>query len=305
MGTASVSSAPVLVVLAAGLSSRHGGVSLAEPVGPGGESIVDYSIYDACHAGFGRVIFIVRRATEQMFREMAHARFGKRIPVDFVMQDMTTLPPGVQVLPGRTRPFGTTLAVLAAEHAVHGPFAVINVDDFYGAASYRALASHLKSHVMDYAIAGFALRNTLSEFGAVSRGMCDVDESGYLRRIVELRNVEREKGHAVSVDANGTEARLSGDETVSMNMWAFTPAIFQPLREVFREFLTKQAGDPNTECILPDAVNVLIQSGQARVRVLRTHDEWFGMTYGDEHVLAVEHIRRLISDGVYPRRLWG
>jgi hypothetical protein len=304
METTSVSSAPALVVLAAGLSSRHGGVSLAEPVGPGGESIVDYSIYDACRAGFSRVVFVVRRANEQQFREMAHARFAVHVRCDFVLQDMLPLPPGIPITPGRTRLWGTTQAVLAAEPAVPGPFAVINVDEFYSAQSYRVLAAHLNTGTGNYAMAGFTLRNTLPESGAVPRALCKVDEFSYLREIVELKSVEREKGHAVSIDATGAETQLTGDEIVSTNMWGFPRTAFRQLKEIFQTFVEQHGGDPSAECPVPDGVNELLRTGKVHVRVFHMQDGWFGLTYGEDHPRAVEHIHRLIADGVYPRRLW-
>jgi dTDP-glucose pyrophosphorylase len=295
---------PTLLVLAAGMGSRYGGPKHFDPVGPDGEAIMDYSIYDAHSAGFGRVVFVIRKENEQPFKQMVGARYQKRIAVDYVFQELGKLLPGFSVPPGRTKPWGTTHAILMAASTIHEPFAVINSDDFYGAESYRALARHLQSGAEDYAMVGFVLRNTLSEFGAVARGVCQVDDSGYLQNIVELKSIERQGGHAGSIDAEGRETRLTGNEVVSMNIWGFTPKVFAQLHTHFQKFLQLNGADLNAECYIPSTVNELLVDGQARVKVLRTHDSWFSVTYREDHPRAVESIRRLIEAGNYPKRLW-
>jgi len=295
---------PTLVILAAGMGSRYGGQKAADPVGPGGESIVDYSIYDAHRAGFERFVFVIRRELEEPLKQMAGARFGKHVSVDYVHQEVTKLPPGFRLPPGRTKPWGTTHAVLTAGKLIHGPFAVINVNDFYGAESYRGLAQHLKSGVKDHAMVGYVLRNTLSDFGSVARGICQVSKDGYLESIVEMKSVERHGGHARTLDAAGQEMRLPGDAVVSMNMWGFMPEVFLPLREQFEKFLSASGSDLNAECYIPTAVNDIVVAGQAKVRVLHTGDAWFGITYREDHSHAAETIRRLIEGGYYPRKLW-
>ncbi len=295
---------PTLLVLAAGMGSRYGGLKLIEPVGPGGEAIMDYSIYDARRAGFGRVIFVIRRNIEQQIKERIGARFEKRLAVEYVYQELPKLPGGFHVPAGRTRPWGTTHAILMAAGAVNEPFAVINVDDFYGAESYRALARHLQSGTSDYATVGLVLRNTLSDFGAVARGVCQVDGNGYLENILEVKCIERDGGHARYTDAAGRETRLTGDEIVSMNMWGFTPQVFAQLDEHFQKFLQLNGSDLEAECYIPSTVNELLVAGQARVRVLRCVDSWFGVTYREDHSWAVESIRRLIEAGYYPKKLW-
>jgi NDP-sugar pyrophosphorylase family protein len=296
--------APTLLILAAGMGSRYGGLKLTEPVGPGGETIMDYSIYDARRAGFGRVVFVIRRSIEQRVREIVGARFEKRLAVEYVFQELTQLPLGFHVPAGRTRPWGTTHAILMAGNTIHEPFAVINVDDFYGAESYRALAHHLQSGTGDYAMVGYTLRNTLSEFGVVARGVCKVNDSGFLENIVELKSIEREGGHASNTDAAGRETRLTGDEVVSMNMWGFTPQVFGQLSGHFQKFLELHGTDLESECVLPSTVNELLVAGQARVKVLRGGDSWFGITYREDHSRAAENIRHLIEGGYYPKRLW-
>jgi NDP-sugar pyrophosphorylase family protein len=295
---------PTLLVLAAGMGSRYGGLKLIEPVGPNGESIMDYSIYDAHRAGFGRVIFVIRREIEPRVKEMVGARIGRHLLVEYVYQELAKLPPGFHVPAGRTKPWGTTHAILMAASTIHEPFAVINVDDFYGAESYHALAHHLQSGTTDYAMAGFVLRNTLSDFGAVARGVCQVDDSGFLENIVELKSIERDGGHARNTDAEGWETRLTGNEVVSMNMWGFTPQVFAPLDEHFQKFLQQNGRDLEAECFIPSTVNELLVDGQARVKVLRSSDSWFGVTYREDHARAIESIRHLIEGGYYPKKLW-
>jgi NDP-sugar pyrophosphorylase family protein len=296
---------PTLLILAAGMGSRFGGLKLIEQVGPGGESILDFSIFDARRAGFGKVVFVIRRDLEQRIKEIVGARIAKHLAVEYVFQELAKLPAGFQVPAGRTKPWGTTHAILMAAGAIREPFAAINADDFYGAESYRAMAHHLQSGTADYAMAGFVLRNTLTEFGAVARGVCQVNGDGFLENIVELKSIERDGGHVVNTDAAGQETRLAGDEIVSMNMWGFTPQVFGQLRERFQKFLQLNGTDLDAECYIPNTVNELLVAGQARVRVLRCGDSWFGLTYREDHSRAVESIRRLTVAGYYPRRLWG
>ena len=296
---------PTLLVLAGGAASRYGGRKLLDPIGPSGESIVEYSIYDARRAGFGRAVFVIRKESEAAFKEIAKSRFGHQLKVEYVIQDLAKLARGDQVPAGRNKPWGTTHAILMAASTIDGPFAVINVGDFYGAESYRALAQHLKSGTNDYANVGFVLRDTLSPFGTVARAICHVNEYGFLNQIVELKNVEREGGHARNRDSAGNELKLSGDEVVSMNMWAFTPSVFPPLREQFHKFLEENGTDLEAECFIPNSINDLLRAGQARVKVLRTSESWFGITYGEDHSLAVERMRRLIESGRYSKKLWG
>ena len=295
---------PTLLVMAAGMGSRYGGLKQIEPVGPGGETIIDYSIYDALRAGFGKLVFIIRKDIEEPFKQTVGARFEKQAPVEYVFQALEDIPSDFQVPAGRTKPWGTTQAVLMAEKAIKEPFAVINADDFYGAEGYRELAKHLQSGTADYSMVGFILRNTLSDFGSVARGVCRVDESGYLKNVVELTAIERDGTHAVNKDSEGVETKLTGDEQVSMNMWGFTPRIFGQLQERFRAFLQQNGTTMKAECYVPSAVNELVQAGQARVKVLRTSDSWFGVTYREDHPRVVESINRLVRDGVYPERLW-
>ena len=295
---------PTLLVLAAGMGSRYGGLKQLDPVGPDGETIMDYSIFDARRAGFGKIVFVIRKSIEEPFREKIGIRYEKRIPVEYVFQEIAKLIPGLTPPKGRTKPWGTTHAILMAGNAIHEPFAVINADDFYGAGSFRALAHHLQCGTQDDAMVGFVLRNTLSEFGAVARGVCHVSEDGYLKDITELKSIEREGTRITNIDAEGQETVLSGSELVSMNMWGFTPQIFPHLYEHFQRFLKRYGEDLNAECYIPGTVNSMIQSGEARVKVLRSGDAWFGVTYREDQPRVVQSIGRLIDQGAYPRRLW-
>jgi dTDP-glucose pyrophosphorylase len=296
--------APTLLVLAAGMGSRYGGLKQIDPVGPSGETIIDYSIYDAMRAGFGKLVFVLRKQIEQPFKETVGARFEKRIAVEYVFQELDQLPAGFAVPAGRAKPWGTTQAILMAADAIHEPFAAINADDFYGAESYRLLAAHLEPGVEDYAMVGFTLSKTLSEFGTVARGVCQINGSGYLESVVEMTGIARSGAEVKNTAAEGRVTVLSGDEPVSMNMWGFTPHIFPQLRTRFEAFLRQKGADLKRECYIPSTVNDLVAVGEARVKVLRTGDAWFGVTYREDHPRVVESIRRLVREGVYPEKLW-
>ena len=296
--------APTLLVMAAGMGSRYGGLKQIDPVGPSGETIIDYSIFDALRAGFGKLVFVIRKDIEGAFKETVGARFEKHAPVEYVFQELDNLPAGFSVPEGRTKPWGTTHAVLMAADVIREPFAVINADDFYGAESYRVLAQHLLTGSTDYAMVGFILRNTLSDFGSVARGVCRVDSNGYLETVEELTNIERDGEHAKNTDSSGKVAQLTGDEAVSMNMWGFTPAVFDHLREVFHRFLERSGKELKTESYVPSAVNELVAAGKARVKVLRSSDSWFGVTYREDRPRVVASIGQLIAAGRYSPQLW-
>lgn len=291
---------PTLLILAAGMGSRYGGLKQIDAVGPSGETILDFSVYDALRAGFGQIVFVIRRDIEDAFRQSIGARFEQRVPVKYVFQEIDDLPPGFTVPVGRTKPWGTTQAVLAAAETIHKPFAVINADDFYGPESFRSLSGHLQIESSDYAMIGFILSNTLSEFGSVARGICKVDENGCLKSVVEMTSIAREGAEIKAGDG----VRLSGNELVSMNMWGFTPRVFDQLRAYFESFLDANSLDQRAECYLPNAVNSLIQSRESRVRVLPTIETWFGVTYREDRPRVMESIGRLVQSGSYPDRLW-
>lgn len=285
---------PTLLVMAAGLGSRYGGLKQLDPVGPAGETIIDYSIFDAMRAGFSKVVFVIRKEIEADFRETVGARFSPRIAVEYAFQELGC---------SRTKPWGTAHAVLVAADAIHTPFAVINADDFYGAQSFRLLAQHFASNSGDDAMVAYPLRNTLSRFGAVSRGICEIDARGYLRTLVERTRIAANDELIRDTDSDGRITTLTGDELVSMNIWGFTPAIFPKLRAYFTRFLAEHGDSLGAEAFLPSFVGEQIASGSARIRVLRTSAPWFGITYREDQPRVAASIRALIANGEYPERL--
>jgi UTP-glucose-1-phosphate uridylyltransferase len=290
---------PTLLVMAAGMGSRYGGLKQIDAVGPNGEAIIDYSIHDALRAGFGRLVFVIRRDIEAAFREAIGGKFEKRIAVDYVFQELDKLPAGFSVPAGRTKPWGTTHAILMAEGIVREPFAAINADDFYGRESFQVMADFLRAGGPDYSMIGYTLRNTLSEHGSVSRGVCECDAAGFLRAVVELTKIEKRDGGAQAEDR-----ALSGDELVSMNFWGFTPALFPQLREHFNGFLRRSGQELKSESYIPTPVNELVSSGAARVKVLHTPASWFGITYKEDKPQVVASILKLVAAGTYPAKLW-
>ncbi|MFA6292596.1 MAG: sugar phosphate nucleotidyltransferase [Victivallales bacterium] len=298
---------PTLLVLAAGIGSRYGGLKQIDPVGPSGEIIIDYSIYDAIRAGFGKVVFVIRRDIEETFRECIGSRFESKIRTEYVFQELDRLPPGFKVPEGRQKPWGTGHAILMAKDSVKEPFAVINADDFYGRCGYELLAKELSNPVpgpvAEYYMVGFKLENTLSEFGFVARGVCKTDSRGYLVDVVERTKIEKIEGGAKFTDEEGKTIKLAGNEIVSMNMWGFTASLFDHLEKHFVEFLGKNIGNPKAEFFIPTVVGDLVKTGKAKVKALESKDQWFGVTYRDDKPVVVENIRRLISSGEYPGKL--
>ena len=293
---------PTLLVLAAGMGSRYGGLKQIDPVGPSGETIIDYSIYDALRAGFGKVVFVIRKDIEQTFREVVGSRFENRIPVEYAFQELTKLPEGFTVPAGRTKPWGTGHAILVAESVIHEPFAMINADDFYGADTFRVLADYLKQvrpDSNDYAMVGFTLRKTLSDHGTVARGVCQVDGTGQLKQIVEMLKIEK-----AGAGAKQGDVRLTGDEAVSMNFWGFTPALFNHLRTELTTFLAAHGKEEKSELLIPSVVNTLVTKGKATCQVLRTTSSWFGVTYREDRPIVIESVRQLVAKGEYPAKLW-
>src|SRR4030095_1153251 len=273
---------PTLLVLAAGIGSRYGGLKQIDPVGPGGETILDYSVFDAMRAGFGRLVFVIRRDIERPFKETLGRRFEERIPVDYVFQELDKLPPGFSVPPSRKRPWGTAHAVLMGAEAIQGPFGVINADDFYGRRSYEVLAGHLLSDTTDSAMVGFVWEHTLSENGSVARGVCQTTPDGFLKSVVELTKIERDTTGVKHTDGTGISHRLTGKEIVSLNMWGFCPSFFDSLRNAFEDFLSQSGQDERAEFFIPTVVNDLVKTGRLGLRVLPTPDSWFGVTYRED-----------------------
>jgi dTDP-glucose pyrophosphorylase len=291
-----------LVVLAAGTGSRYGGLKQIDPVGPGGEAIIDYSVYDAIRAGFDKLVFVIRRDIEQAFKETVGRRFESRLAVEYVFQELD-LPSGTVVPPARKKPWGTGHAILMAAAAVAEPFAVINADDFYGADSFRVLGAHLGGGGADYAMVGFTLRNTVSDFGSVSRGVCDLTPDGCLKSVVEVIGIEKEGRGVKPYAKTPSDIRLSGDEIVSLNMWGFNPSLFDHLRRDWSAFITANGQSDKAEFFIPTVINNLVSSGRARLKVLPTASSWFGVTYREDRPRVIESIRKLIAAGEYPERL--
>jgi choline kinase len=304
--------------MAAGIGSRYGGLKQVDPVGPSGEMIIDYSVYDALRAGFRRVVFVVRRAIEKDFREAIGRNVEPHIETAYAFQELDTLPAGFAVPPERKKPWGTAHAVLCARDAVPGGFAAINADDFYGPTSFAAVAGHLTgtadrgsadggpgdSDIPEYSMAGYRLRNTLSEHGHVSRGVCEVTADGLLERVVEREAITLFPDGMKYEDREGGWTPLPESSTVSMNIWGFGAGFFEHLDAAFREFLRRDIDTPGAECYLPSVVNNLIAEGRARVRVLPTDERWFGITYREDMPAAREAIRERIDRGTYPEKLW-
>ena len=298
---------PTLFILAAGMGSRYGGLKQLDGVGPNGETIMDYSVYDAIRAGFGKVVFVIRHDFEQEFRDKIISKYQDHIAVDVVFQDITALPAGFAPNPERTKPWGTGHAVLMGKDAIKEPFAVINADDFYGAESFQILADALRK-VADkencYCMVGFQIENTLSENGTVSRGHCQVSEEGYLTGVNECHGIQRKGDKLVHTLADGTEAEFPAGAAVSMNMWGFTPDYFVHTEKAFIEFLQKNASELKSEFYIPTVVNDLITSGTVTLKVEKTPSKWFGVTYAADRPATIEQVKRLTDEGVYPQKLW-
>lgn len=285
--------APALVVLAAGMGSRYGGLKQLDPVGPSGEIILDYSVRDAMAAGFGKVVFVIRRDMAELFRETVGARYEGTVEVAYAFQELEPLPGGRVSPPARTKPWGTGHAVLAAASVVREPFAVINADDYYGPAGFAALASFLAGAGSGhYAMVGYRLDRTLSDNGSVSRGICAVEGEGKLLGITERTAIFRDQTGRIIADGNPPDL-LTGEESVSMNFWGFTPDLFGRLELLFEEFLEERGDDPKAEFYLPAAVSSLIASGEAEVTLLDTPDVWYGLTYPEDKASVVAALAAL------------
>jgi NDP-sugar pyrophosphorylase family protein len=301
---------PTLVVLAAGMGSRYGSLKQMDGVGPNNEAIIDYSIYDAVQAGFGKVVFVIRHSFEQEFREVfSKEHFGGKIDVEFVFQELDYLPEGFTVPEGRIKPWGTCHAVMMAAPVVDGPFAVINADDFYGREAYITLAEYLRQvegTQGNYSMVGYNLRNTLSDYGTVSRGECSVDECDNLVSIVERTAIERGTDGIVRYKDENGEHPIDENTTVSMNLFGFTPDFFSKTEELFKEFLSNPANMSNlkSEFFIPLCVNTLINQKRVSLKVLTSEAKWFGVTYKEDKPEVVSKISKLIADGIYPSKLW-
>ncbi|MGC9150257.1 MAG: nucleotidyltransferase family protein [Microbacter sp.] len=299
---------PTLFILAAGLGSRYGGLKQLDGLGPNGETIMDYSVYDAARAGFGKIVFVIRHSFEKDFERAVVSKYRDVLPVEIIFQEVDDVPDQLPFNPIREKPWGTNHAVLIGAKVIHEPFAVINADDFYGKESFEVLAEFLRSvenSKNQYCMVGYRVGNTLSESGAVSRGVCVTNEAGYLTSVVERTHIEEKGGTIVYLDEHGVENQLAEDALVSMNMWGFTPDYFDYSKESFIRFLKEHGQDLKSEFYIPTVVNELINEGIATCKVLQTQAKWFGVTYADDRPQVVLKINELIRKGVYPNHLWG
>jgi NDP-sugar pyrophosphorylase family protein len=297
---------PTLLVLAAGVGSRYGGLKQIDPFGPAGEVIMDYSVYDAVRAGFGKVVFVIRRDFEQQFKDKVAGKYARRITVDYAFQELADLPDGFAVPEGRVKPWGTAHAILVARGAINEPFAMLNADDFYGRDSFAKIGALLQTtdpQSADWCMVGYKIGNTLSEFGGVTRAMCDMD-NGFLKSIVERFEIRRQGGNVVTHDKAGNQFEVTPDALTSMNLFGFTPRLFDLLQDGFIAFLRKNGQDLKSEYLIPSAVNEIIAAGNVRMKVLTSDSSWFGVTYPDDKPRVQESIRKLVAAGAYPSPLW-
>ena len=297
---------PTLFILAAGMGSRYGGLKQIDGLGPNGETIMDYSVFDALRAGFGKIVFVIRKDFEDDFRRVVLSKYADKVPCEVCFQSVDRVPEGCSFNPERTKPWGTNHAVLMGRELIHEPFAVINADDFYGKESFQVLADYLKS--IDgtegkYCMVGYRVANTLSENGTVSRGVCSTDEKGFLSDVVERTKIENKNGQIVYTE-NDIDTPLEPNTPVSMNMWGFTPEYFQYSEEAFRAFLAEKGQELKSEFYIPTLVNDLIRAGKATCRVLDTPSKWFGVTYAEDRPQVVMKINQLIAKGDYPSKLF-
>ena len=300
---------PTLVVLAAGMGSRYGGLKQVDPVGPSGEAILDYSVFDASRAGFGKVVFIIRKDFEEVFREKVGKKYEGIMEVAYAFQDLNDLPPPYVVPEGRSKPWGTAHAIRAARDVVKEPFAAINADDFYGRDAFQQLAKFLtgekgcpcKHH---FAMVGYNLSLTLSEHGSVARGVCKIDEAGYLTDVKEMTKLVKAGDMAENQEDPENPVKVPLDARVSMNLWGFTPALFTELEERFPKWLAENGSKEKSEWYIPFVVDELIKEGKADAKVLPTESAWFGVTYREDKPLVVDAIAKLVADGEYPEKLF-
>ena len=285
--------------MAAGMGSRYGGLKQLDPVGPSGETIIDYSVYDAIRAGFNKVVFIIRKDFEEDFRSKITNKYKDKIRVEFAFQDLNDLPEGFLCPEGRVKPWGTGHAILTASQLIHEPFVAINGDDFYGRESFEIVADYYQDKDATYSMVAFQLDKTLSEFGGVTRGLCTV-KNDLLDTVIETGELKRSES-GVSSDR---DIQLDGSEPVSMNVWGFTPDLFDHLRAMFVDFLHKEGDEMKSEYLIPTVINNLIRSGEKDIHVLRTGSKWFGVTYKEDKPFVTEQVQLLVDYGVYPKQLF-
>jgi NDP-sugar pyrophosphorylase family protein len=293
---------PTLLILAAGLGSRYGGLKQIDPVGPSGQTILDYSVFDAKRAGFGKVVFIIRKDIEEDFKSVFAQKLSKSLTIEWVFQELDMLPEGKVPPTDRTKPWGTGHAVLMAKNAIKEPFAVINADDFYGSHAFEKAVEFFNSDTKEtnYAMVAYELKNTLSDFGTVSRGVCEADDEGNLISVTENTKIAREGEMVYNTEADNSKTQLDENTLVSMNFWCFKPTFFDQLDSHFRGFIENNMHNPKAEFYIPTAVDALIKSNKAKVKVLPNQGQWFGITYKEDKPLVIDKIKKLTIEGNYP-----
>ena len=297
---------PTLFILAAGMGSRYGGLKQIDGLGPNGETIMDYSVFDALRAGFGKIVFVIRKDFEDAFRKAVLSKYEDKVPCEVCFQSIDKVPEGCTYTPERQKPGGTNHAVLMGREVINEPFAVINADDFYGKESFEVLADFLRSvegKKNEYCMVGYRVKNTLSEHGSVSRGVCVTDKDGYLTDVVERTKIE-EVGDKIVFTEDGVDTVIAPHTPVSMNMWGFTPEYFDYSLDAFKRFLAEHGQELKSEFYIPTLVNELIKAGKASCKVLDTTAKWFGVTYSEDRPQVVMKINELINKGVYPHKLF-
>ncbi|MHC4221460.1 MAG: nucleotidyltransferase family protein [Planctomycetota bacterium] len=298
---------PTLLILAAGMGSRYGGLKQIDSVGPSGEIIIDYSMYDAVKAGFGKVVFVIRHSFEDAFKEKIGSKLDGIIETAYAYQELQDCLDGFELPADRKKPWGTAQAILVTKDLINKPFAVINADDFYGAGAFKAISDYLSNPERssnEFCMIGYNLNNTLSEHGSVCRGVCQCDDEMMLQTVVERTKIEKNGDGARYLDDDGVEHFLSGNQIVSMNLWGFDPSVFGFLESGFRDFLAQHGNEMKSEFFIPTAVDDLIQAGKVSVKTLITDEQWFGITYKQDKAAAQACIRQLVDQGIYPERLW-
>lgn len=297
---------PTLLILAAGMGSRYGGLKQIDPFGPNGETILEYSVYDAIRAGFGKVVFVIRQSFADAFKERFDEKLKGKIEVEYVFQELTKLPEGYTCPEGREKPWGTGHAILMAKDVINEPFAAINADDFYGAPAFQCMADFFNTQVSEttYSMVGYLIKNTLSENGTVSRGICKTDQEENLIEITERHQIRRENASIAFEDENKALVEVADNTPASMNFWGFHPSLFDHLENQFKAFLDEKMDLPKSEFYIPSVVFELIKSGEVKTKVLKADSPWFGVTYPDDKSFVVEQIKKLTDARVYPPKLW-
>jgi UTP-glucose-1-phosphate uridylyltransferase len=297
---------PTLLILAAGMGSRYDGLKQIDPVGPNGEIIIDYSIHDAIRAGFGKLVFVIRHYLEEAFKEKIGSRFDGIVETAYAYQELDSCLDGFELPEDREKPWGTGHAILVAQDVIDEPFAVINADDYYGINSFKVMADFLSGKEVSpylYSMVGFVLRNTLSEYGTVARGVCECDDRMFMKKVVERTRIEKVGEAARYQDPDESIHELTGDEVVSMNLWGLHQSIFEHLRNQFKDFLARFGNENKTEFYISSVIDSLVKNCKAAVKVLPTDDSWFGVTYRQDKEIAGRSIKALIEKGLYPERL--